>query len=184
MGKEQFLTAIIDIKQYLSLTEHLFISVYLYGSVTRLEAIENISDIDLLFLYEKNLDRRHIDFLINLKKKIKIKYGIPLHTRLRLVDDLVTGRSGLMDCGFTSSINKLRDGKYSGNVYDYLRSQGFCYFIGQESTSRAWGQITETYMRQTRRPMAPNIMYYSYTYFDDVFNGQAVLDEARGEIPY
>lgn len=110
MGKEQFLTAIIDIKQYLSLTEHLFISVYLYGSVTRLEAIENISDIDLLFLYEKNLDRRHIDFLINLKNKIKIKYGIPLHTRLRLVDDLVTGRSGLMDCGFTSSINKLRDG--------------------------------------------------------------------------
>ena len=77
-----------------------------------------------------------------------------------------------------------KEAKYSGNVYDYLRSQGFCYFIGQESTSRAWGQITETYMRQTRRPMAPNIMYYSYTYFDDVFNGQAVLDEARGEIPY
>jgi len=77
-----------------------------------------------------------------------------------------------------------KEAKYSGNVYDYLRSQGFCYFIGQESTTRAWGQITENYMRQTRRQLAPNIMYYSYTYFDDVFNAQAVLDEARGEIPY
>ena len=77
-----------------------------------------------------------------------------------------------------------KEAKYSGNIYDYLRSQGFYYFIGQESTTRAWGQITENYMRQTRRQLAPNIMYYSYTYFDDVFNAQAVLDEARGEIPY
>jgi hypothetical protein len=77
-----------------------------------------------------------------------------------------------------------KEAKYSGNIYDYLRNQGFYYFIGQESTTRAWGQITENYMRQTRRQMAPNIMSYSYTYFDDVFNGQAVLDEARGEIPY
>lgn len=77
-----------------------------------------------------------------------------------------------------------KEAKYSGNVYDYLRSQGFYYFIGQESSTRAWGQITENYMRQTRRQLAPNVMYYSYTYFDDVFNAQAVLDEARGEIPY
>ena len=77
-----------------------------------------------------------------------------------------------------------KEAKYSGNIYDYLRNQGFYYFIGQESSTRAWGQITENYMRQTRRQLAPNIMYYSYTYFDDVFNAQAVLDEARGEIPY
>ena len=77
-----------------------------------------------------------------------------------------------------------KEAKYSGNVYDYLKSQGFYYFVGQDSATRAWGQITENYMRQTRRQLAPNIMYYSYTYFDDVFNAQAVLDEARGEIPY
>lgn len=77
-----------------------------------------------------------------------------------------------------------REAKYSGSVYDYLRAQGFSYFIGQESATKAWGQITENYMRQTRRQLAPNIMYYSYTYFDDVFQSQSILDEARGTIPY
>lgn len=77
-----------------------------------------------------------------------------------------------------------KDAKYSGAVYDYLKSQGFCYFIGQDSATRAWGQITDYYMRQTRRQLAPNLMYYSYTYFDDVCNAQAIVDSARGEIPY
>lgn len=76
------------------------------------------------------------------------------------------------------------EAKYSGSIYDYLKSQGFYYFVGQDSSTRAWGQITENYARQTRRQLAPNIMYYSYTYYDDVFNAQAILDEARGEIPY
>lgn len=76
------------------------------------------------------------------------------------------------------------DTKYSSNTYDYLKSYGFCYFIGQDSATRAWGQLTESYLRQTRRQLAPNIMYYSYSYYDDLFDGRGVLSEARGEIPY
>lgn len=110
MNKELFFDAILDIKKSLTLKDSLFLSVYLYGSVTRLEAIDGISDIDILFMYENKLEKKHTEFLIDLKKKIKNKFGIFLHTRLRILDDIFTGRSGLMDCGFTNSINKLRDG--------------------------------------------------------------------------
>lgn len=127
MDQKLFFLAIVDIKRTLLSKNNLFLSVYMYGSVTRLEAIDGISDIDLLFVYEKKLEREHVEFLIDLKEQIKKKYGIPLHTRLRRLEDLLTGRSGLMDCGFTSSINKLRDGivlhgiNISNYYYSYIK---------------------------------------------------------------
>lgn len=74
--------------------------------------------------------------------------------------------------------------KYSSKTYDYLKSFGFTYFIGQDSATSAWGQLTESYLRQTSRRLAGNLLYYSYSYYTDLFDGQAVLDPARGEIPY
>ena len=74
--------------------------------------------------------------------------------------------------------------QYSSITYDYLKSFGFTYFIGQDSATSAWGQLTESYLRQTSRRLAGNLLYYSYSYYTDLFDGQAVLDPARGEIPY
>ena len=36
-------------------------------------------------------------------------YKIKIHLRVRNITDLYTKESGFFDCGFTSSINKLRD---------------------------------------------------------------------------
>lgn len=74
--------------------------------------------------------------------------------------------------------------KYSGDIYSHLKSLGFCYFVGQDAAVRSWGQIADTYVRQTRRQVTPSLMYYSYSYFEDVFDAQAILDTSRGQIPY
>ena len=74
--------------------------------------------------------------------------------------------------------------KYSGVIYQYLHDNGLCYFIGQDSDTRAWGQLKDNYLRQTRRSLAPGIMYYSYSYFEDLFDARSVLDSDRGKIPY
>jgi len=73
--------------------------------------------------------------------------------------------------------------EYSGDKYNALKDFGFSYFIGQDSATRAWGQITDTYLRQTRRNVTGALMYYSYSYYEDLFDATKVLDSARGEVP-
>lgn len=74
--------------------------------------------------------------------------------------------------------------EYSGEKYDILKDHGFTYFIKPNSVKRAWGQLTDTYFRQTRRHLTPTLMEYSYSYFDDLFYGPDLLDSNRGDIPY
>ena len=73
---------------------------------------------------------------------------------------------------------------YSGEKYELLKSFGFSYYIGQDSATRAWGQITDQYFRQTRRNVTGALMYYSYSYYEDLFDATQILDPARGEVPY
>lgn len=73
--------------------------------------------------------------------------------------------------------------EYSGDKYEALSSFGFRYFIGQDSSTRAWGQITENYLRQTRRNVTGALMYYSYSYYEDLFDATKIIDSARGEVP-
>lgn len=73
--------------------------------------------------------------------------------------------------------------EYSGDKYNVLKDFGFSYFIGQDSSTKAWGQITDTYFRQTRRNVTGALMYYSYSYYEDLFDATKVIDSARGEVP-
>lgn len=75
-------------------------------------------------------------------------------------------------------------GEYSGDKYEVLKEFGFTYFIGQDSAIPAWGQLTDSYFRQTRRQLNPALMAYSYSYFEDLFYAPEMLDASRGEIPY
>lgn len=73
--------------------------------------------------------------------------------------------------------------EYSGEKYNALKDFGFNYFIGQDSATRAWGQITDSYFRQTRRNVTGALMYYSYSYYEDLFDTTKLIDSARGEVP-
>ena len=73
--------------------------------------------------------------------------------------------------------------EYTGEKYNALKDFGFCYFIGQDSATRAWGQITDSYFRQTRRNVTGALMYYSYSYYEDLFDATKLIDTGRGEVP-
>ena len=74
--------------------------------------------------------------------------------------------------------------EYSGNQYTALADFGFKYYIGQDSSTTAWGQITDNYARQTRRWVTGSYMAHNPEFFKDLFDSAAVLDTAgRGEIP-
>lgn len=74
-------------------------------------------------------------------------------------------------------------GAYSGDRYELLKEFGFKYYIGQDSATRAWGQITDDYARQTRRQITGALMAYSYSYYEDLFDASGILDARRGDIP-
>ncbi len=74
--------------------------------------------------------------------------------------------------------------EYSGNQYTVLEDFGFKYFIGQDNSTPAWGQITDSYARQSRRWVTGSEMAHNPNSFSDLFDASAVLDTAgRGEIP-
>lgn len=69
---------------------------------------------------------------------------------------------------------------YAGNKYDVLADYGFCYFVAKDSSTKAWGQVTDTYARMTRREVGGSLMANSPNWFDDLFDSGKVLDSARG----
>lgn len=74
--------------------------------------------------------------------------------------------------------------EYSGNQYTALADFGFKYFIGQDTSTPAWGQITDNYARQSRRWVTGSYMAHNPELFKDLFDASTVLDAAgRGEIP-
>lgn len=69
---------------------------------------------------------------------------------------------------------------YTGNKYTLLSDYGFCYFVGKDSSTASWGQITDEYARMMRREVGGSLMAYSPEWFDDLFNAEKVLDPNRG----
>lgn len=69
---------------------------------------------------------------------------------------------------------------YTGNKYDILSEYGFRYFIGKDSSTASWGQITDEYARMTRREASGSLMANSSDWFDDLFDSRKVLDSNRG----
>lgn len=85
-------------------------SAIVYGSYCREEIFSVYSDIDFLCVVkEEILNQREASILHDIVIALYNKYRIKIHLRVRNISDLYTQESGFFDCGFTSSINKLRD---------------------------------------------------------------------------
>jgi predicted nucleotidyltransferase len=88
-------------------------SVFVYGSVSRFEAIKNISDLDVMVILKKNtLTDKLINELRNINQIIHSKYDIHMVFRIRNIDDLKQLSSGYSDFGLSSQLNYLRDAWY------------------------------------------------------------------------
>lgn len=72
---------------------------------------------------------------------------------------------------------------YSGERYEYLRSKGFSYFCNVDS-AQYWVQIQDDYVRQGRRNLDGQRMYYdmiddSVDKLSDLFDVNSVFDQSR-----
>lgn len=86
------------------------LSAVVYGSYCREEIFSVYSDIDFLCIIRKEiLNQKEVSILHDIVFALHNKYRIKIHLRVRNITDLYTKESGFFDCGFTSSINKLRD---------------------------------------------------------------------------
>ena len=68
---------------------------------------------------------------------------------------------------------------YSGNKFNVLYNFGFRYFIGMDSSVKAWTQLTGTYVRQMRRWVTGSNMTAHASWYSDLFDAAAVLDKTR-----
>lgn len=102
---------VIELKEMLN-SKCLFLhSAIIYGSYSRREIFSIHSDIDLLCVIKhKVIENEEVNTLLEIVNALHSKYAIKIHLRIRNISDLYTKDSGFLDCGFTSSINKLRDG--------------------------------------------------------------------------
>ena len=86
-------------------------SALVYGSCSRFEIFSIYSDVDLLCIIKEDvLKSETVNELHQIVHECTKTYKIKIHLRIRNITDLFQGSSGYLDCGFTSSINKLRDG--------------------------------------------------------------------------
>ncbi len=67
---------------------------------------------------------------------------------------------------------------YSGEKFDYLKSQGFDYFCNVDS-SQYWVQLTDSYLRMGRRNLDGYRMYYNPDMLSDLFDAGEVFDSSR-----
>ncbi len=67
---------------------------------------------------------------------------------------------------------------YSGEKFDYLKSQGFDYYCNEDS-SLYWVQLRDTYLRMGRRNLDGYRMYYHPELLADLFDAAAVFDKTR-----
>ncbi len=67
---------------------------------------------------------------------------------------------------------------YSGDKFEYLKSQGFDYFCNVDS-SQYWVQLRDRYLRMGRRNLDGYRMYYHPELLADLFDAKAVFDPVR-----
>lgn len=104
---EQLIT---ELREMLNSNCSFLLSAMVYGSYCRKETYSVFSDIDFLCIIRKEiLNQKEVSILHNIVFVLHNKYKIKIHLRVRNITDLYTKESGYFDCGFTSSINKLRD---------------------------------------------------------------------------
>lgn len=88
----------------------------------------------------------------------------------------IIGGSDTIIFAFGSDICGAED--YSGDKFDYLKSQGFDYYCNVDS-SQYWVQFHDNYLRMGRRNLDGYRMYYHPELLADLFDAASVFDPAR-----
>ena len=98
----------------------------------------------------------------------------------RWVDEVVPvlGNVDIMVFAQNSDINSGM--LYSGSKFDYLKAQGFNYFLGFCSEGDPFTYIAENYVRQGRLMVTGNNLKNNAKWFNAIFSTEDLLDEARG----
>ena len=91
------------------------------------------------------------------------------------VDPLIGGTDVII-FAFGTDITNAED--YSGDKFEYLKSQGYNYYCNVDS-SQYYVQIRDRYFRQGRRNLDGYRMYYNPELLEDLFNAKDVFDPAR-----
>lgn len=68
---------------------------------------------------------------------------------------------------------------YTGEVYELLKSNGFRYFIANDPSVSAWGQMGTSYARLTTREVGGANMHSHPEWYQGLFDPAAVLDSTR-----
>ena len=77
---------------------------------------------------------------------------------------------------FGADLTSVED--YSGEKFEYLKSQGYNYYCNVDS-SQYFVQIRSNYFRQGRRNLDGYRMYYNPELLSDLFDAQEVFDSSR-----
>lgn len=77
-----------------------------------------------------------------------------------------------------------RNGPYSGQSFNELKSNGFEIFLGfADSTGAPWSYVGEQYVRMGRIMVSGSNIAHNSAWFDGIFDASKVLDSNRGSIP-
>ena len=91
------------------------------------------------------------------------------------VDPLIGG-TDIIIFAFGADLTSVED--YSGEKFEYLKSQGYNYYCNVDS-SQYFVQIRSNYFRQGRRNLDGYRMYYNPELLSDLFDVQEVFDPSR-----
>lgn len=90
--------------------------------------------------------------------------------------DPIIGGTDIIIFAFGTDLTDYAD--YSGDKFEYFKSQGYNYFCNVDS-SKYFVQIRDRYFRQGRRNLDGYRMYYNPEMLEDLFDAKAVFDPAR-----
>lgn len=90
--------------------------------------------------------------------------------------DPIIGGTDIIIFAFGTDLTDYAD--YSGDKFEYFKSQGYNYFCNVDS-SKYFVQIRDRYFRQGRRNLDGYRMYYNPEMLEDLFDAKAVFDSAR-----
>ena len=91
------------------------------------------------------------------------------------IDPLIGGTDIII---FAFGTDLVAGGVYSGELYEYLKGQGYRYYCNVDS-SKYYVQITDEYFRQGRRNLDGYRMYYNPDMLTDLFDASEVFDQSR-----
>lgn len=91
------------------------------------------------------------------------------------VDPLIGG-TDIIIFAFGADLTQIED--YSGEKFEYLKSQGYNYYCNVDS-SRYFVQLRDTYLRMGRRNLDGYRMYYNPELVEDLFDASKIFDKSR-----